>query len=400
MSTVSHANFSLDFSLRPAMCLAAALLISVGRYAAAADFYEVVEIPKPSEEAPVDLGVIPAADVTKCTFRVIPPTNADGLPVGNNYKCEPAGDAWKIFIDKAVPLATLKFQKDHLMFQWEHAVSRTAATGIRNCLLQVGYGDARKFLTLRKPARAPAAVIDLRHDTTTLTPDIEDLPEAQFLTLEVSALTGYDSPVTFDPDTKQAVLKEPVRIIVKPAAANTPGMNLNVVLSKLGTKLQAEMLPLAVTPDGLNTRPLTLKSVAKAIEDTKSNITTKKSKLAAEEKKITPLETKLGSMSSSTAKTGKAKAAFESQVNKLQTQLDEAKLKVDDLRKQIPEMEALQESLPGLLKLANDLNEHAAVEFRVLYLIGKQQIVLFATEKAPIEPPPVPKDENAENPAP
>ena len=168
---------------------------------------------------------------------------------------------------------------------------------------------------------------------------MDDLPEAQFLSLEVAAVTGYDSPVTFDPESKQAVVKEPVRIVVKPTStsSNTLGVNLNVVLSKLGTKLSAEVFPLAVTPDGLNTRPMTLKSVAKAIEDTKTNIGTKKSKLAAEEKKITPIETKLGSMSSSTAKTGKAKAAFESQVNKLQSQLDAAKQKVDELRKQIPE---------------------------------------------------------------
>ena len=146
------------------------------------------------------------------------------------------------------------------------------------------------------------------------------------------------------------MVKEPVRIVIKPPAANSPGVNLNVVLNKLGTKLSAEVQPLAVTPDGSNTRPLTLKSVSKAIEDTKTNLTNKKSKLAAEEKKVTPLETKLGSMSSSTARTGKAKAAFESQVNKLQGQLDAAKQKVDELRKQIPEMEAMQESLAGAVE--------------------------------------------------
>ncbi len=384
--------------LRLAVVLAGLAIGLCGQCAAApADFYEVVELPKPSEEAPFDLGAIPTADVAKCTFRIITPMNAEGVAVGNAYKCEPSGGAWKIFVDKTTPLATLKFQKDHLLFQWEHGVGRSAAAGVRNCLLQVGYGDARKFFTLRKAVRAASQAVDLRQDTTTISPSIEDLPEAQFLTLEVNGLTGYDSPVTFDPENKMAIVKEPVRIVIKPPAANSPGVNLNVVLSKLGTKLTAEIQPLAVSPDGQNTRPLTLKSVSKAIEDTKTNLINKKSKLAAEEKKVAPLETKLGSMNSSTARTGKAKAAFESQVNKLQGQLDAAKQKVDELRKQIPEMEAMQESLPGLLKLANDLNEHAAVEFRVLYLIGKQQTVLFATEKAPIEPPPVPKDENAEN---
>ena len=45
----------------------------------AADTYEIVELPKPSEEAPFDLGAIATPDVSKCTFRVLMPTN-DGRP--------------------------------------------------------------------------------------------------------------------------------------------------------------------------------------------------------------------------------------------------------------------------------------------------------------------------------
>ena len=164
-------RFSRGFGNRPmrAMCCGTSRLLR--RLA--------LNIPKPSEEAPFDLGTIPATDVAKCTFRIITPMNAEGVAVGNAYKCEPSGGAWKIFVDKTTPLATLKFQKDHLLFQWEHGVGRSAAAGVRNCLLQVGYGDARKFFTLRKAVRAASQAVDLRHDSTAISPDIEDLPEAR-----------------------------------------------------------------------------------------------------------------------------------------------------------------------------------------------------------------------------
>ena len=168
MATVCRGGLGL----RRAAVLAGLAIGLCGQCAAApADFYEVIELPKPSEEAPFDLGAIPTADVAKCTFRIITPMNAEGVAVGNAYKCEPSGDAWKIFVEKTTPLATLKFQKDHLLFQWERGVGRSAAAGVRNCLLQVGYGDARKFFTLRKPVRAASQAVDLRQDTTTISPE-------------------------------------------------------------------------------------------------------------------------------------------------------------------------------------------------------------------------------------
>ena len=63
------------------------------------------------------MGAISTPDVSKCTFRVLMPTNADGIAVGNNYKCEPAGDAWKVFIDKSTQQISV-IQNGRLLYVW------------------------------------------------------------------------------------------------------------------------------------------------------------------------------------------------------------------------------------------------------------------------------------------
>jgi hypothetical protein len=391
MTTISHARWGLRRPL-----FAAALVVGLwGGNSSRAELLDVVDLPKPSDETPIELGTIPAAEVAKCTLRVITPATDYG-PVGNAYTCEPDGGAWKIVMSKTSPVATLQFDKDRLLFHWDRAATRSASAGLRNCLLQVGYGAKTKMITLRRPVRVAAKLLDLRRDKDAFSPDLDDLPEAETMSLEVFGLSGYETPVTFDPENKQAPIKSPVRILLKPAGENTPGVEILVTLNKLGSKLSVDMEPVAVTADGGNTRPFTVKSISDALDRTKSRLSTSKSKLAAAEKQIVPLEAKLGSMNTSAVRSAKQKTAFESQLSKLQGQLDTAKQKADELRKQVPALQTQLEILPELAKMANDLNQHAAVEFRVLSAIGRQQIVLLATEKAPLEAPLPPKDENAE----
>jgi hypothetical protein len=381
---------------------------------ALAELRPIVELPKPTDDSPLELGTLPVAERFTIEIKILNGTQQN-ITSASGYRCNREGEIWKIVSERSPssPIALLVFDGDRLVFRWESGANKSLTGGLRNCLLQVTHGEKPpektaenavqqttpkiKVITLRKPIVGTANILELERDTDTFNPEVDDLPANDNLTLEVFGLSGYEGPLTFKPENKRATLKQPVSIVLKAvppmnqqggAPLNvTPGMELNVMLTKLGPSLLLEVRPLVIAGTGTTTHSLTLKVLTAEVNRTRTQLSSAKFKLAADEKLLAQLEQKLVLMNQPGNRTAKQKNAFEASVSKVQGQLNNDKQKIDMLRKQVALLQGQQDTLPELLKIATDLHDHAAVEFRVLYAIDRHFIVLFATEKAPLDPP-------------
>ncbi|HWA99151.1 MAG TPA: hypothetical protein VG713_11690, partial [Pirellulales bacterium] len=145
--------------------------------------------------------------------------------------------------------------------------------------------------------------------------------------------------------------------------------------------------PQAIAGQNGQGRPFTIKTVNTALMQSKTQLTNLKSKLAKDEQLYTQLETKLAAMNTSVNRNAKQQQAHAAAIGKLQSQLQNDKQKIDQLRTMLPALQNQLDALPTMAKVANELDGHAAIEFRVLYQIDKRSIVLFATSNAPIDEP-------------
>ncbi len=377
-------------------------------------FSAIVELPKPTDDSPLELGTLPASERFSIEITILNGMHQNATsPSG--YRCNRSGEIWKIVSERSPtsPLALLVFDGDRLIFRWESGINKAIAGGLRNCLLQVKHSEKPpektpenpapqttekiKVVTLRKPVVGAANILELERDTDTFNPEVDDLPPNDNLTLEVFGLSGYEGPLTFKPENRRAGLKQPVSVVLKAVPPNNqqggtplnvnPGMELNVTLTKLGPSLLLEVRPLAIAGTGTQTHSLTLKVLTSEVNKTRTQLSSAKFKLAADEKLLAQLEQKLALMNQPGNRTIKQKTAFDASVSKVQGQLSNDKQKIDMLRKQVALLQGQQDTLPELLKIATEIHDHAAVQFRVLYAIDRHFIVLFATEKAPLDPP-------------
>ncbi len=68
------------------------------------------------------------------------------------------------------------------------------------------------------------------------------------------------------------------------------------------------------------------------------------------------------------------------QIILLQAQIASMVQQNKELRQVLPILEKRLEAMPALVKLADDLHEHAAIDFRVWYKLGDREFELFSSE--------------------
>jgi hypothetical protein len=372
-------------------CAVAAVIVLLGVSGTTrAELQQQVELPKLTTQEPIELGTIPEAEVAECKLTVLNATAQSSNAPARGYSCIKENGTWYVRFDPAPgsPLATIRFDKNRLLFQWAADAERSLAGGLRNCVLTVEHGKTVEAVALRTPIRSAAKPLDLSRETNTEAVEVDDLPAVDRFSFEVTGLQGYDGTLTFSPPERRAGLTQPVTIVLNPVPTISLSVQFKATLTKLGSTLSLQVQNHAVAGQGGQARPFTIKEVNTALMKTKTLITNLKSKLAKDEQLYTQLENRLAAMNTPANRNAKQQAAYNAQVGKLQSQLNNDKQKLDQLRIQLPTMENQYEALPVLAKLATDLDGHATIEFRVLYLVEKQFVVLYSTEHAPATPPP------------
>ncbi len=119
----------------------------------------------------------------------------------------------------------------------------------------------------------------------TINVTVEDLPDLDFVSLDMGRLNGYAGEVSIVPTATRLELKQPLRFKLKAADANSPGVELEALLMKNGSKLNLTVRPMAIPQMG-PIYPFTLKSVRASHGQLKNQVATAKNTIISNEQTI------------------------------------------------------------------------------------------------------------------
>jgi hypothetical protein len=297
-----------------------------------------------------------------------------------------AAGQWDVLALKGSQRSTIgkmNFAGEDLVFRWESGTSRSQAAGLRNCVLQLSIGGTKtRRVALRLPVEAPAAVLDLRRDLNTFSISAEDLPDESALSLRLLGLAHFQAAAQ---KTVEAGYKEPLKIELRAATADSPSVELYVILMKNGTKLNVNVRPVAVSQDG-TTMPFTLRSVSAAINQLDRQISAGESKIDYNTKQIPQVQAKILSFNGTVVRTTAEAAAIQNQIVLLQAQIRNMQTEIMQLEKAIPLLEKQLAAMPALKQLSTDLHQKVALRFAVVEQVAGQTVPIYSASAASAEP--------------
>ena len=332
--------------------------------------------------AALSLGKLAAADFASCTLSLRNPETKDANAMAYALERDAVKQGWQaIAVRKATrtPVATFTVEQDALTFRWLPGVTRAAASGLRNSLLEVKLGGKSKVIHLRLPIRDAASALDLRKDLTTISVAPVDLPDDGALKFELKELAGYFNPLTYEPASKRVGFKQPLKIIVKKPDANSPGIELHVMLMKNATKVNVNLRPVMVAEGGA-TIPFTTKRLTDVTNSLNHDLATAQNAKRTDENRVIRLQEDLAGLSVVVG-TAQDIAIARQQRLAIQQRIATLEVEIAQLEKGIGTLEKRIKALPSLNEVGTALHDKAALNFRVYYEAGGKEIDLFTAEK-------------------
>nr|AUN37390.1 hypothetical protein [uncultured bacterium] len=330
---------------------------------------------------PIRLGKLTAKEFEGCVLALHNPGGQSTAALVYDLKRESDQASWQAVASrKGTPTPVGKFyiDDDNLSFRWLPGVTRAVAAGLCNCLLEVTSGSESRLVGLRVHVRETASVLDLRKDLTTINVAVADLPEDGTLHFELTELAGYGKVLQYDPPTKRVSFKQPLKLVLKKADKDSPGIELHMMLMKNASKVNLNVRPLMVAEKGA-TLPFTTKRLVDVGNGLNNELAAANNAKAADEKQVTRVEENLLSLSVVVG-TAQEIALARQRRAELQRQLAALEAEIKVLEANIAAIDRRIKALPALGELGNALHDKASLNFRVYYLVGNKRVDLFSVD--------------------
>lgn len=329
--------------------------------------------------APVKFGKLAASNFEGCVLALRNPEGQGAAAQMYELSREAQGAGWQAVATRKgtrTPVGRFYVEGDHLAFRWLPGVTRGVGGGLANCLLEVTSGRESRSIGLRVTVRETESPLDLRKDLTTINLAAADLPEEGALQLELEDLAGYGNPVKYDPPTRRVGFKQPLKLILKKADADSPGIELHLAMMKNASKVNVNVRPLMVTQAGA-TLPFTQKRLIDVSNGLAGELAAAKNAKAADEKQVTRVQENLLSLSVVVG-TAQEIALARQRRSELQSQLAALQADIRALDASMAAIDRRIKALPALGEIGDALHDKASLRFRVYYLVGNRAVDVYS----------------------
>lgn len=214
----------------------------------------------------VPLGRIDLPGDAPISLRLL--SHINGLKSGFRYALEPAAGerAWDVYatefqegsdgrplVERAhVARFSLTADQD-LNFAWHDEASSAASSSLRNAVLVLESTTpdrVERFLPLRSPQPATVTRLDPERGDISVPLKGEGLPDRALLRFALVDATGFVSGSVVHPATATATYKDQVRLIIRNATSQAPGMELRFKLQSANSGVALQIASLVVDVDG------------------------------------------------------------------------------------------------------------------------------------------------------